>query len=163
MELIKKLVILLNIFCLFLLACQPGRTKNSAKSLPVTDSDYFKSDESIPPKVFILDLKATATIIISLQLKKVDTVTGATKIFSGIVLKNYKGDLQQGSTIAYAGMSEKKYSQNSLDTLVVFLRKHKKPLLHIKHKNIYYSTVEENAMIEPYSNLDSLLLFSKDN
>ena len=149
MKLMKKLVILLNIFYLFLLACQPGRTKNSAKSLPLADSNYFKSDESIPPKAFILDLKATASIIISLQLTHVDTVTGATKIFSGIVLKNYKGDLQQGSAIAYAGMSEKKYSQNFLDTLVVFLTKHKKPLLKIRRKNIYYSTVEENAMIQP--------------
>ena len=163
MELMKKLVILLNVFCLFLLTCQPGKTKNSEKSLSLADSDSMKLDETIPPTAFILDLKANAAIIISLQLTKVDTARGATKIFSGIVLKNYKGDLQRGSAIAYAGMSEKKYAQNSLDTLVVFLTKHKKPLLYVRHKNIFYSTVEENAMIQPYSNLDSLLLFGKDN
>jgi len=158
MEARKKLYILPYIFYFLLAACQPGQTAKTGKQTSVTDTGSFKSTVTIPPDAFILDLEAIATTILSLQLIKVDTVRGTTKIFTGIVLKNYKGDYQEGSTIYYAGMSEREYRNDLLDTVVVFLMKHKKPLPNLNRKEIYYSTVEENAIIEPYSKLDSLLL-----
>lgn len=149
---------------LFLIwGCGPARSdkqeiKIDARDLvAVIDSATSKATEPSPPESFILDLKTSANTIVLVQLSKVHTVTGTTKIFSGKVLKNYKGTISKGSIISYAGMSEKKYEDNVIDTVVVFLTKHQKPLPNLNYKNVYYSTVEENAMIEPYLSLDSLL------
>jgi len=150
--------------CLFFLliwGCGPTAPEqkeiDAAASVASVDSLTSKAQEPTPPESFILDLKTAANTIILVQLTKVDSVTGTTKIFSGSVLKSYKGILSKGNTISYAGSSEKIYKKDLADTVVVFLTKHQNPLSNISRKNIYYSTVEDNAMVEPYLSLDSLL------
>jgi len=141
--------------------CGPTQSEqkeiDAAASVASVDSLTSKVQEPSPPESFILDLKTAANTIILVQLTKVDSVTGTTKIFSGSVLKSYKGILSKGNTISYAGSSEKIYKKDLADTVVVFLTKHQNPLSNISRKNIYYSTVEDNAMVEPYLSLDSLL------
>jgi len=137
--------------------CKPKKTQKSTTELLTTDSVTSNSKELNPPQSFILELTSAATTIISLQLTQVDAVRGTTKIFSGRVLESYKGGLAKGSLLQYAGMSEKNYTANLSDTLIVFLTRHLKPLLHVNRDHVYYSTVEDNAMIKPYAKLDSLL------
>ena len=137
--------------------CESNQSDTQGIKAGIKDSVISKVEETSPPESFILDLKTAANTIVLVQLTEVDSVTGTTKIFSGNVLKSYKGTLSIGNTINYAGSSEKIYKKHLPDTVVVFLTKHQKPLSNISRKNIYYSTVEDNAMIEPYLSLDSLL------
>lgn len=137
--------------------CKPKKNQKSNKELLTTDSATSNSKECDPPQSFILELRSAATVIVSMQLTKVESIRGKTKIFSGSVLKSYKGGLIKGSPLQYAGVSEKSYAVNPSDTLVVFLTRHLKPLLNVNRDYVYYSTVEDNAVIEPYAKLDSLL------
>jgi len=123
----------------------------------VKDSIDQSVSDGNPPESFVLDLMESATIIVLIDLRKIDSVRGTTKIFSGKVLRNYKGGLQIGSAISYAGMSEKTYGKEYRDSVVAFLTKHKKALLHLNRNNIHYSTVEDNAVLELYPKLDSLM------
>jgi len=151
------LVMSTSVACIVLLLLSGCRPKKNNAELLTTDSVGNKQFESSPPESFILELKSAATTILTMQLTKVETIRGTTKIFSGRVLKCYKGGLADGSLLQYAGMSEKIYQINPIDTLVVFLTRHQKALLHVDRNTVYYSTVEDNAMIRPYLKLDSLL------
>ena len=137
--------------------CKPEKNQESNNELLIRNHVTSKSKEFDPPQSFILELKSAATTIVSLELMQVDAVRGTTKIFSGRVLKSYKGGLVKGSLLQYAGISEKNYSANPSDTLIVFLTRHPKPLLNVNRNHVYYSTVEDNAIIKPYTKLDSLL------
>lgn len=145
-------------FFLFLIASCQLKPADALTDQPIiTKQDTAKVDESVPPEAFILSLRDAATAIVSVKLTQVDEVNSNIKVFSGTILKNYKGDLSKGIAISYAGMSDKKYPVNPTDTFVVFLIRHNKALSNLNHKNIYYSTIEENAMIAPYTKLDNLL------
>jgi hypothetical protein len=113
--------------------------------------------EAFPPTEFINDLKVKASDIVLVSLTRVDSVGQAFKVFSGKVIETYKGNSKINASIAYTGMSEKMYQQHPVDTVIVFLVKHKVALTSIKIANVYYSTIEENAVLKPTTRLDSLL------
>jgi len=139
-------------------SCNTGLTTKNQDTASKTDSITSSPLPEAPvPDDFIKDLQSMATDIVVVQLIKVDSTYESIKIFNGIIIKAYKGDLKPGAKISYAGMSEKNYGQHPADTLVAFLKQSSKPLNTFKNVKIYYSTVEENAAIKYSNDIDSLL------
>lgn len=140
------------------LACNsgPDRSVGAENKAKTAVRPVQTEQEVFPPDNFVKDLKSNASDITLVTLTKVDSVFNAIKVFHAKVIKTYKGDLRSGEILKYIGMSELVYAKVPSDTLVVFLTKHQKALPHLTSK-VYFSTVEENAAIQPSARLDSLL------
>jgi len=164
---------IITFLSIFLISCKWKSTETKDKSPDTSTVDTITTDtvqkagakeekqeevvEVFPPVSFVKQLKAAASDIVLLRLIKVDSVFIDSKIFRTEVIKVYKGNLHPGQLLNYAGMSEKKYPENPRDTSIVFLHKYKKALPNYPDKNLYYSTVEDNAQMDYLKSVDSLL------
>jgi hypothetical protein len=109
------------------------------------------------PESFYKDIQSQATDIVRLRFLKVDTIKYFVTVYRTQLLKVYKGKLKTGQFLDYAGRSERTFSSNPIDTVIVFLYHHKKPLEHFEAKNLHYSVIEDNATVENSKYMDSLL------
>lgn len=125
-------------------------TKDQAMSQPVAEIVHL-------PESFYKDIQSKATDIVRVRFIKVDTFKYNVKVYRTQVLKVYKGKLKPTQFLDYAGRSERNFSSNPTDTVIVFLYHHKKPLEHFEDKNLRYSVVEDNATVDNSKYIDSLL------
>jgi hypothetical protein len=166
----KIAVVILILFSLS--SCKGGRpdSKNNQdtvqKDSSVVQKDSATKEQAIPqpvaetvhlPESFYKDIQSKATDIVRVRFLKVDTFKYNVKVYRTQVLKVYKGKLKTTQFLDYAGRSERNFSSNPTDTVIVFLYHHKKPLEHFEDKNLRYSVVEDNATVDNSKYVDSLL------
>lgn len=170
-KMIVKVVVVILSF-LSLSSCRgEGQDAKSNQDTARKDSSIVQKDslikkQTIPqpvaetvhlPESFYKDIQSKATDIVRVRFLKVDTFKYNVKVYRTQVLKVYKGKLKTTQFLDYAGRSERNFSSNPTDTVIVFLYHHKKPLEHFEDKNLHYSVVEDNATVNNSKYIDSLL------